>query len=71
MTTHRVYDYYVFATRLGERPERWGWEIRRRSQPLGIKIHEDGFQSRMAAEFAGKRALANFLSDLSQEEKRK
>ncbi len=34
MTTHRVYDYYVVATRLGERPERWSWEIRRRSLPF-------------------------------------
>jgi len=71
MTTHRVYDYYVVATRLGESPERWGWEIHRKSQPLGIKLQEVGFQSRMAAEFAGKRALAEFLSDLAQEEKRK
>jgi hypothetical protein len=31
----------------------------------------DGFQSEMAAEFAGKRALADFLSNLSKEEKRK
>jgi hypothetical protein len=29
----------------------------------------DGFQSEMAAQFAGKRALADFLSDLSKEEK--
>jgi hypothetical protein len=30
----------------------------------------DGFQSEMAAQFAGKRALADFLSDLSIEERR-
>jgi hypothetical protein len=29
----------------------------------------DGFQSEMAAEFAGKRALAEFLSDLSKKRK--
>ncbi len=55
----------------GEHPERWSWEIRRKSKPLGIKMAADGFQSEMAAQFAGKRALADFLLDLSQEEKRK
>jgi hypothetical protein len=38
---------------------------------LGIKMTADGFQSEMAAQFAGKRALEGFLSDLSKEEKRK
>jgi hypothetical protein len=63
-------DYYVITSRTGERPERWSWEIRRNSQPLGIKMTTDGFQSEMAAQFAGKRALADFLSDLAQEDKR-
>jgi hypothetical protein len=31
----------------------------------------DGFLSDTAAQFAGKRALADFLSDLLKEEKRK
>jgi hypothetical protein len=31
----------------------------------------DGYQSEMATQFAGKRALEEFLSDLSKEEKRK
>jgi hypothetical protein len=35
---------------------------------LGIKMTADGFQSDSAAQFAGKRALADFLSDLSKEE---
>jgi hypothetical protein len=48
---------------------RWSWEIRRKSKPLGIKMTGDGFQSEMAAQFAGKRALADFLSDLSKEGK--
>ena len=30
----------------------------------------DGFQSELAAQFAGKRALTEFLADLSKEEKR-
>jgi len=51
-------------------PERWGWEIRRRSKPLGVKMTGDGYQSDTAAQFAGKRALADFLIELSKEEKR-
>ena len=64
-------DYYVFTSRRGNYPERWSWEIRRKSKSLGVKMTEDGFQSEMAAQFAGKRALADFLTELSKEEKRK
>ena len=64
-------DYYVFTSRRGDYPERWSWEIRRKSKPLGVKMTEDGFQSEMAAQFAGKRALAEFLTEFSNEEKRK
>jgi hypothetical protein len=63
-------DYYVFTSRRGERPERWSWEIRRKSSALGVKLIEHGFQSETAAKFAGKRALADFLSELSKEERR-
>ena len=63
-------DYHVVTSRTGERPERWNWEIRRKSQPLGIKMTGDGFQSDSAAQFAGKKALADFLSDLAKEDKR-
>jgi hypothetical protein len=63
-------DYYVFTFRRGERPERWSWEIRRKSSPLGVKLIEHGFQSETAAQFAGKQALADFLSELSKEERR-
>ena len=71
MATHPINDYYVVTSRRDERPERWSWEIRRKSKPLGIKMTADGFQSEMAAQFAGKRALADFLFDLLKEEKRK
>jgi hypothetical protein len=37
---------------------------------LGIKMTADGFQSEVAAQFAGKRALADFLPDLAKEDKR-
>jgi hypothetical protein len=65
-----ISDYYVVTSRRGEYPDRWSWEIRRKSKPLGVKMTGDGFQSDMAAQFAGKRALADFLSDLAKEDKR-
>jgi hypothetical protein len=71
MAADPINDYYVITSRRGEYPDRWSWEILRKSKPLGIKMTGDGFQSEMAAQFAGKRALADFLLDLSQEEKRK
>jgi hypothetical protein len=70
MANQPVDDYDVITSRRGEYPDRWSWEIRRKSKPLGIKVTGDGFQSEMAAQFAGERALADFLSDLSKEEKR-
>jgi hypothetical protein len=70
MATHPINDYYVITSRRGGHPERWGWEIRRKSKPLGIKMTADGFQSDTAARFAGKQALADFLTDLLKEEKR-
>jgi hypothetical protein len=65
----RRHDYYVFTSRRGDYPERWSWEIRRKSKPLGVKLTADGFQSDVAAQFAGKRALEDFLCELSKEEK--
>jgi hypothetical protein len=71
MATHPINDYYVVTSQRSARPDRWSWEIRRKSKPLGIKMTEDGFQSDTAARFAGRQALADFLSDLLKEEKRK
>ena len=70
MATDPINDYYVITSLRVGHPDRWSWEICRKSKPLGIKMIGDGFQSEMAAQFAGKRALADFLSDLSKEEKR-
>jgi hypothetical protein len=63
-------DYYLITSRTGEHPLRWSWEIRRKSQPLGVKMIASGFQSDAAAQFAGKKALADFLSELLKEDKR-
>jgi hypothetical protein len=70
MATDPVNDYYVSTSRRSQNPDRWSWEILRKSKPLGIKITADGFQSDAAAQFAGKQALTEFLADLSKEEKR-
>jgi hypothetical protein len=70
MADHPIDDYYVATSRRGQNPDRWSWEIRRKSKPLGIKMTGDGFQSDTAAQLAGKQALAEFLADLSKEEKR-
>jgi hypothetical protein len=70
MADHPIDDYHVVTSRRGQNSDRWSWEIRRKSKPLGIKMTGDGFQSDTAAQFAGKQALAEFLADLSKEEKR-
>ena len=70
MADHPINDYYVITSRRGQNPDRWSWDIRRKSKPLGIKMTGDGFLSDGAAQFAGKQALADFLSDLAKEEKR-
>jgi hypothetical protein len=70
MNTTTTNDYYMVTSRRGELPERRSWEIHRKSTPLGIKMTGDGCQSDAAAQFAGKQALAEFLADLSKEEKR-
>ena len=64
----RAADYYIFTSRRGEHPDRWSWEIRRKSKPLGVKLTESGFQSEAAAQFAGKRALDDLLTGLAKEE---
>ena len=63
-------DYFLFIAEDGSKPNRWSWEIRRKSKPMGAKVSETGFQSRQAAEFSGGRALSEFLIELSREEKR-
>ena len=65
-----INDYYVVTSRRGQNPDRWSWEIHRKSKPLGIKMTGDGLQSEVAAQFAGKQALSEFLAELSKEEKR-
>jgi hypothetical protein len=60
-------NYYVVADALGQRPNAWYWEIRRRDRPLGVRLYDEGFRSRLAAEFAGQRALEEFLQALAKQ----
>jgi hypothetical protein len=64
-------DYCVVAFKTDKRPFPWRWEIRRLSEPMGVKIGDGGYQSQTAAEIAGKQALERFLVELAWEEKRK
>jgi hypothetical protein len=40
MADNPLNDYYVVTARRGQQPERWSWEILRKSNPLGIKMTE-------------------------------
>jgi hypothetical protein len=63
-------DYYIMTFETGDRLGHWGWELSRRSRPMGVKIGDCGYQSQSAAEHAGKIALARFLDELAKEERR-
>jgi hypothetical protein len=64
-------DYYIVTRETGEGHHPWSWELRRRGQPMGVKVIQGGYHSQMAAEFAGKRALTEFLDALLREERRR
>ena len=70
MADDPINDYYIVTSVRVGHPERWSWEIRRKSKPLGIKMTGDGYQSDTAAQFAGKQALAEFMANLLKEERR-
>ena len=63
-------DYYVVTFETKASAQSWHWEIRRRSNPMGVRLTEGGYQTQMAAEHAGKRELAKFLDLLAKEERR-
>jgi hypothetical protein len=60
-------DYYLVTVYRYGTPSVWGWEIRRRSSPLGVKFHDEGFKSATTAKAAGKAALHDFLAQLYRE----
>jgi hypothetical protein len=63
-------DYYMVTREVDKPPNPWGWEIRRHSKPMPLKVSGSGFRSQTAAEFAGKRELEEFLKLLAEEERR-
>jgi hypothetical protein len=60
-------DYFVVTKSYGRPKARWVWEIRRRSEPLGVKVYDDDFNSEQAAKLAGEKALKELLDRLCQE----
>ena len=63
-------DYYIVTFQTNSSRQSWHWEIRRRSNPMGVRVSEGGYQTQEAAEYAGKRELARFLDLLVKEERR-
>jgi hypothetical protein len=60
-------DYYVAIVSDACRFS-WRWEIKRRSQPMGVKLTGESYSSQRAAEDAGRRSLADFLVAITAEE---
>ena len=62
-------DYYVVTFETGDRFSPWRWAIERHSKPMGIKLGAGGYPTQIAAEQAGKQALARLLQDMTREER--
>jgi hypothetical protein len=60
----RYQDYYVVVTR-DVRSIRFGWQIKRRTTPMGVKLENHNLASHHAAKAAGKRALEELLDGIS------
>jgi hypothetical protein len=60
---------YVVVTRQDRATGAWAWEIQRRSKPLGIRLHHNGFMSEVAAKLAGEKARKHLLDALVEEER--
>jgi hypothetical protein len=60
-------DYHV-VTRQERKSGTWAWEIRRRSAPLGVRLHRNGFVSEPAAKLAGEKELRRLLEGLVQDQ---
>ena len=63
-------DYYIVTFQTNSDPQSWHWEFRRSRNPMGVKVTAGGYQTQKAAEYAGKRELAQFLELLAKEERR-
>jgi hypothetical protein len=61
-------DYFVQINHW--RPKEWGWEIQRRSKPLGVQLYEEGYRTPVSAQVAGEMVLLRLLDQITQEEHR-
>jgi hypothetical protein len=59
------HSYYVIVTRQTAYPPSWRWRIVRRRKPMGVRIEGGG-----SSNYAGRRALADFLEQLELEKLR-
>jgi hypothetical protein len=59
--------YYIVCFETGEQPNPWAWELKRRGEPMGVKVIGRGYQSKTAAEYAGRIALQSFIEALAKE----
>ena len=50
-------DYYLEIAAPKKSNDSWGWEIRRKSKPLGVRIYGGDFKSESAARLAGEKTL--------------
>jgi hypothetical protein len=60
-------DYSLVITSLDRLKGPWGWQIQRKSKPLGIKNYGNDFKTATAARIAGEKALKELLDSLCRE----
>jgi hypothetical protein len=56
-------DYYI-VTVSDESRFNWRWEIKRRSEPMGVRLTGNSYSSQRPAEEAGRRGLSAFLAEI-------
>jgi hypothetical protein len=59
-----ISDYYLEIAAPKKSNDNWGWEIRRKSMPLGVRIYGDKFKSESTARAEGEKMLQDFLNRL-------
>jgi len=59
-------DYFVEIAR--DSDGLWRWEIKRRSQPLGVKLYEGCFRTPAEAQLAGEKFLKQFLDSVARDD---
>jgi hypothetical protein len=60
-------SFYIAVFRDGGDRSGWCWEIRRKRQPMGVRLWASGFRSHRAAHSAGRTALEDLLNGLAMD----